>query len=584
MNPIVFLSTQPWVERLGWTLVHFLWQGVSIAVLYAIAREWLSRSESAQLRYILACATLLAMLAAPIATFIAARLSTAAPAPTLSAAIPLAPPLAGPGGNSAPFHSLPSTASRPWRNDLMPWVVVTWVGGAIVLCMRFIGGWVFATRLRSAQVRAAPREWKAALDALRIRVRVSAPVRLLISALVQVPTVIGWMRPAILLPVGALTGLPAEHIEALLAHELAHIRRRDYLVNVLQSVAEALLFYHPAVWWVSGHIRMERELCCDDIAAAVSGDMLTYVSALASMEAHRPEHLTHSLAANGGSLQNRIARLLSQPRMRTYKLPGLGALVGGSLLTVAAVTLGGQFVDARPAFDVASVKGDKSETGVDRIKFPGCGGCGSQISKGSLIIENVSLKRIIGMAYGVAEGRDYLLSGPDWFDSERFDIHAKFPPESASSEMLLMLQRLLDERFQLKLHREAREFSVYALVAGKAGPKLQRSPNQEGPYQFSSRGGHAIGVRVTMQQFAGRLSRPDFQLGRQIVDFTGLTGTFDLALDWRPESDQVESLNDDSRPSIVAALAEQLGLKLEPRKVSRDVLVVDHALKVPIEN
>jgi len=106
-------------------------------------------------------------------------------------------------------------------------------------------------------------------------------VRLLISALVQVPTVIGWLRPVVLVPVGALSGLPAEYLEALLLHELAHVRRHDYLVNILQSVAEALLFYHPAVWWVSGHIRAERELCCDDVAVAVSGDALTYARALA---------------------------------------------------------------------------------------------------------------------------------------------------------------------------------------------------------------------------------------------------------------------------------------------------------------
>ena len=93
---------------------------------------------------------------------------------------------------------------------------------------------------------------------------------LLVSALVQVPTVVGWLRPVVLVPVGALGGLPAEHLEALLLHELAHIRRHDYLVNILQSVAEALLFYHPAVWWVSGHIRAERELCCDDVAVSVS--------------------------------------------------------------------------------------------------------------------------------------------------------------------------------------------------------------------------------------------------------------------------------------------------------------------------
>jgi uncharacterized protein (TIGR03435 family) len=535
-------------------------------------------------RYLLACAALLAMLTAPIATFIAASPAKPAPAPTLIAAIRPAPPVVGPGGNPAPFHSLPSTASRPWRTDLMPWIVMTWFIGAIMLWTRFIGGWVIALRMRSTQVRMAPTEWKAALDVLRVRVRVSAPVRLLISAVVQAPTVIGWMRPAILLPVGALAGLPAEHIEALLAHELAHIRRRDYLVNVLQSAAEALLFYHPAVWWISSHIRMERELCCDDIAAAVSGDTLTYVSALASLEAHRSEHLAHSLAANGGSLPDRIARLLGQPRTTAYELPGPGALVGGILFAVTACTLLGQAVDTRPAFEVASLKPDKSETGVDRIKFPGCGSCGGQPSKGNLIVENVSLKRLIGLAYGVAEGRDYLLSGPDWFDAERFDIYAKFPPETANSEMLVMLQRLLDERFQLKLHRAAREFPVYALVARKGGPKLHPSPNQEGPYQFSARGGHATGVRVTTQQFADRLSRPDFQLGRQVVDFTGLTGTFDLTLDWSPENDQSKDQADDPRPSIVAALAEQLGLKLEPRKVSLDVLIVDHALKVPTEN
>jgi uncharacterized protein (TIGR03435 family) len=220
---------------------------------------------------------------------------------------------------------------------------------------------------------------------------------------------------------------------------------------------------------------------------------------------------------------------------------------------------------------VASLKPDKSQTGVDRIKR----------SDESWIIENVSLKRLIGMAYGVADGRDYLLKGPDWMATEDFDIFAKFPPGTSDSQVLLMLQRLLDERFQLKLHRESHEFPVYALVIDKRGSKL-RLTARPGPYRFSARGGHAIGQSVTLAQFADRLSK---EVGRQVVDFTGLTGQFDLTLDWRPETGQEEKPDTAAdRPSIFSALPEQLGLKLEPRKVSLDVLMVDAANKAPTEN
>ena len=144
-----------------------------------------------------------------------------------------------------------------------------------------------------------------------------------------------------------------------------------------------------------------------------------------------------------------------------------------------------------------------------------------------------------------------------------------------------MLQRLLDERFKLQLHRESREFPVYALVIDKRGSKL-RPTASPGPYRFSARGGHAVGTSVTVAQFADRLSK---EVGRQVVDFTGLTGQVDLTLDWKPEREQAGNPdNSDNRPSIFAALPEQLGLKLEARRVSLDVVIVDAALKVPVEN
>jgi uncharacterized protein (TIGR03435 family) len=456
----------------------------------------------------------------------------------------------------------------------MPWLVITWFAGATALWVHLIGGCMFAKLMKSSSVREAPAAWRETLDILKARVGVSAPVRMLVSATVQVPTVVGWLTPVILFPVGVLTGLAPEYIEALLAHELAHIRRRDYLVSVLQGVAEAMLFYHPAVWWVSSQIRTEREMCSDDVAVAVGGDALAYVRALAGLESNRARQVAPLLAANGGSLSNRIARVLGQSRTAAFNLHGASMVVWGAILTVTACGLLPGAADTRPAFEIASVKPDASETGVDRLDF----------SKGSVIIVNVSLKRLIGMAYGVAEGRDYLFSGPQWLDSERFDITAKFPPETAKAEVLLMLQRLLEERFALKLHREGREFSVYALTIAKGGPKLHPT-SKPGPYRFSAQPGHASGFSLSMPQFADRLSRPVFQLDRQVVDFTGLAGTFDIAIDWRPE----RTLSDDdtdaaAKSSIFSALSEQLGLKLEPRKTRLDVLVVDSANKVPTPN
>src|SRR5262249_55483729 len=146
------------------------------------------------------------------------------------------------------------------------------------------------------------------LSRLAARLRVRMPVKLVESALVEVPTVIGWLKPMILLPAAALAGLDPRQLEALLAHELAHVRRHDYLVNLLQTAIETLLFYPPAVWWLSRRIREERELCCDDLAITVCGDGMVYARALATMEELRSAPAL-TLAADGGSLLARIRRI-----------------------------------------------------------------------------------------------------------------------------------------------------------------------------------------------------------------------------------------------------------------------------------
>ncbi len=196
----------------------------------------------------------------------------------------------------------------------LPWLLAGWVAGVLLLSTRFLGSWVRVQRLRRRSASPVPSEWHLVLSRLCRELKLSRTVRLLQSAAVEVPTALGWLRPVILLPACALAGLSPIQLEAILAHELAHIRRGDFLVNLLQSLVEVLLFYHPAVWWLSARIRAERELCCDDVAAELCGDPLLLARALTDLEALRvppapsPTHL--ALAANGGSLMHRVRHLL----------------------------------------------------------------------------------------------------------------------------------------------------------------------------------------------------------------------------------------------------------------------------------
>ena len=459
MNAIQLLSSQPWVERLGWTLVHFLWQGILIAALYAAARKWIANSPRPNTQYILACAALAAMMAAPPVTWgLMSPSDTAAVSTHLTDRVPFA---ASAAATTLPV-SIGGTDSGVQAAHFLPWVVAIWLVGAIVLWVRLIGGWVVAARIRSTLVRPAPPEWQQRLNRLRARVGVSRPVTLLISALVQAPAVVGWLRPVVLVPIGALAGLPSEQVEALLIHELAHILRHDYLVNILQSITEALLFYHPAVWWVSGHIRAERELCCDDIAVSLSGDAFTYALALAEIESSRPAHLNAAMAANGGSLAGRIARLLGQSRPVSRTLPGPAVMVSAILLVMAAYGMFAQSADS-PRFEVASIKLETSAVPRHIVRpLPG----------GGLHTENASVRMLMQNAYALQSFQ--LVGGPGWIDSDGYDIDAKAGGNASQRQMWLMLQSLLEDRFKLKVHHETKELPVYALTAAKSGLKLPR--------------------------------------------------------------------------------------------------------------
>jgi len=336
------LATDPLAQRLGWTLVHFLWQGFTIAAVVGVALLLLRR-RSSQARYAVLCAGLLAMIVAPVVTVNvlptsagptdtptvgAAQPSPSTPAPgaplpptedpalgiawTPTAADTADAPNVEPALPPAPAMGIPSTVEpvggppAPW----MPWVVTVWTLGVGLLSLWNLWGWLQVQRLRRVATRPVEPNIQAIASPLMQRLRMSGPVRVLESALVGVPTVIGWLRPVILLPASALTGLSAQQLQAILAHELAHIRRHDYLVNLLQAVVETLLFYHPAVWWLSGRLRAEREHCCDDVAVRLCGNTVGYARALTAMAKLHLRPPVPAVAASGGPLLARVRRLL----------------------------------------------------------------------------------------------------------------------------------------------------------------------------------------------------------------------------------------------------------------------------------
>jgi TonB family protein len=309
MTTLIAICGQPLVHALGWTLLHLCWQGTGVAVvLWCVLAALDGRGPRA--RYAASCLALGLMVALPLGTF--AHLASAeyrqraafdGPAVAIDPGMVLR---VGAGEMSAPLSERIAVA----LDQALPWVLLAWFAGVIFFAVRLNVGLLVARRMRSVATTAPPAELQQVFEAMRRRLGIARAARLMHSALVEVPTVIGWLRPVVLIPASCLTGLSTMQIEAVLAHELAHIRRHDYLVSVLQSVIETVLFYHPAVWWVSKQVRRERECCCDELAVAVGGDRLAYARALSLLEERRSCMPEFVLGANGGVLTMRIKRLL----------------------------------------------------------------------------------------------------------------------------------------------------------------------------------------------------------------------------------------------------------------------------------
>lgn len=488
---------------------------------------------------------------------------------------------------SAPLLIVPSSASRVPEVLLAIW----FCGFAAVL---------FAWLVRWRHIRAAVR----AASPLPLDV----PLKAMSSTVPLEPGVFGIFRPVLLLPEGILERLSPSQLRAILAHELCHVRRRDNFAAAVHMSVEALFWFHPLAWWIGLRLMEERERACDEEVLRNAAEPEVYAEGILNVcKFYLASPLRCVSGVTGSNLKKRIEEIMTPRALYNLSLGKKLLLAGAASVAVGVpITIGilnapqvhAQSVAHALTFEVATVKrGNGDEHAVNILRQPG----------GGLRTTNTTLKFLITFAYDV---RDFQISGgPGWINTDRFDVVAK--PERGSSESVSedlremtdaqvktewqvlqrRLQTLLAERFQLTIHHETKEQPIYALVIGKNGSKLQESQSKlEGRHIIMNRG-EVNGAAAPLEFLATFLSN---QVGRPVIDHTGLKGYYDFKLVWTPDPSQsmggppppgaeAPPPIDPNGPSIFTAIQEQLGLRLESQKGPVDILVIDRVEK-PTEN
>jgi uncharacterized protein (TIGR03435 family) len=431
-----------------------------------------------------------------------------------------------------------------------------------------------------------------------------APVPVMSSPTLVEPGVFGVFRPVLLLPEGITDRLSPAQLEAILAHELCHVRRRDNLAAAIHMAVEAMFWFHPLVWWIGARLIEERERACDEEVVLMGNEPHSYAEGILNVcKFYLESPLACASGVTGSDLKKRIEAImagrvshqLTFARKLLLAAAGMAALAGPVVVGIMSASHGRaqSHTGTGLTFEVASVKpADPQEQRVAIRIVPG----------GGLNLIGVSLKQMIAFAYNVRESQ--ISGGPGWLNSERFDIIAKSPRSESPSDPRQMnadqrkvlenqlrerTQALLEERFQLRIDRETKELPVYALTVGKNGHKLKQSEAVgPGVRQHLSVGrGHLSANGVPLESLANGLAN---LVGRPVLDETGLPGNFDFTLEWTPDGGslgppppgarpEASAPSDLSGPSIFTAVQEQLGLKLESKKGAVDVIVIGRAEK-----
>ena len=535
------------------------------------------------------------------------------------------------GAGSAEPPALDESAAMSPRQSSIQWpliITTIYLGGVLLLLMRVTLQHLWAHRLVRAATPVTDARWLQLLVECRERIGIRRPVRLLRMAADTMPAAAGLRHTFIVLPAVADTW-PEDRRRAVLLHELAHVERHDCLTQTLAAVACAVYWVHPGVWWITMRLRAERELACDDRVLSAGENAREYAGHLLELAYTLGLGATPAVAvtmARPRELEGRMLAVLDAARNRAVpalrnRLAGVAVLVAVTM-PVAAATITPRFhtLDAaelrgatrgrfdqnaspaaRLAFDVASIKRtpDDGQPGADFMTRPG----------GTLIARNNAVSNFIVNAYGVPYYA--LLGGPDWMRVDKYNLEAKAEGEPSRAEMMLMLQTLLADRFQFRMHRETRELPAYVLSVARGGAKLTRSNDGDciardpskptpplaplapgetrrpfcGNNNLTSRGVAPnmmwTAVRVDMASVAGALAS---FFRRPVVDRTGLTGFFDVQIELPPlQPATTDGAVVDSGVSVFTVLQEKLGLRVEEGRGPVDVIVVDR-IERPTEN
>ncbi len=453
-------------------------------------------------------------------------------------------------------------------------------GAATAIFLLWLGG--FLSVAAYAGIR-----WRCLLGSVaRARHESSFPgmppeVSVLISHEAVEPGVFGVMRPTLILPADILDSLSRAQLDAVIAHELSHIRRRDNLWSTLHMAVEALFWFHPLVWWLGARILEDRECACDEAVLDAGCDPEAYARGLLQLCRRYLSRTSAFVSYAGGSdLKRRVTGIMTHHVLRNLSL-GQRVLLAALGIAAIAAPIASGLVWVRPShaqeppppkFDVVSVKPNDPKD--PRIgAFP---------SPGRLVIHNYTLKRLVLTAYNL---KDFQLDGAKgWMNDDSWDIEGTFPPLAGKSNMQAGVDRLpalLADRFHLAVHRETRQLPVYTLIVAKGGPKLTPSDPNDGKAQtlrvLPPR--DPAGFTAVKMDFRWFINLLGGELNLPVVDKTGITGIYDITLNYTPQRLLDAPDYAGNGISVFTAIQQQLGLKLEAAKGPVEVLVVDHAEK-----
>jgi bla regulator protein BlaR1 len=548
-------------------LLNSFWLALGVVALVWLALRFLPRLNAAT-RYVIWWAVLGVVLVLPLAPRLAGlwrsrqqdRVTAAKPA--ASPKVTLLPPVTEPAV---------VTVEQKRVGTWPLWAFGAW---AAILLFRLgqIGrSWIFLNgvkRRASIASRALP------------DCGVARPVRLLLSSDVASPMAVGFLKPAVILPESVVDQLEAPELDHVLLHEMAHIARLDDWTNLAARLAGAALALHPVALWILRQIEREREMACDDFVVAQTGSARPYAESLARLFemrwAQKGEALASGIFGGGSRLGERIELLLKRgrefsPHVSMKRVASSGVVLLGFVLVGALTPRWIAFAQNRLEFEVASIKPSKTgEPGFTRFDPVGV-----NIRWGSPL-------EMVATAYQMPYSR---VSSPDsgtqGLLNEKYDIVARAEHEVPRAQLLLMLRTLLEDRFKLTLHHEAKAGPVYKLVVTRNGPKLTATAEDLARCNFPS----CMPFRgVEMWVFAATLTG---RMGRPVLDLTGLKDSYDFTLRLNlmeglaSDDPQLKTkiLSDWSTSSIFADIQQQLGLQLIADRAPVDYLVVDHLEK-----